>query len=115
MHFKKEILLLLSSGNGKCSTCQRNSSHCTDDNCTNTQVSGLCRSRSTGWSGTAAALTAVIRTALTAGIISTIDIDRCGCNGTAGYGRGCDSRVKGLQASQLECQLQLISNGYILC
>ena len=84
MHFKKEILLLLSSGNSKRSSCQRNGSDCTNYDCTNAQVSGLGWGRSTGWSGTAAALTAVIRTALTVGIISTIDIDRCGCNGTAG-------------------------------
>ena len=85
MHFKKEILLLLSSGNGKCSTCQRNGSDCTNYDCTNAQVSGLGWGRSTGWSGTAAALTAVIRTVvvrttLTAGIISTIDINGSSCN-----------------------------------
>ena len=73
MHFKKEILLLLSSGNSKRSTCQRNGSDCTNYDCTNAQVSGLGWGRSTGWSGTAAALTA--------GIISTIDVNRCSGNG----------------------------------
>ena len=87
MHFKKEILLLLSSGNSKRSSCQRNGSDCTNYDCTNAQIGSLCRRRSSSRSGTAATLTAVavvIRTALSAGIISTIDVNRCSGNGIAG-------------------------------